>query len=322
MPATDAASSVRTVLFYRDFRQFHGGHLKVWDYFNHVRAAPGFEPKVAFSERSDQGPSNPWSANPDAVVGSLREVEPNVLFVAGRDWLAFDGHPGAEGRPIINLVQGLRHADPESDRFQFLRRRAIRICVSDVVAEAVRSTGIVRGPVLSIPNAIDVEALAPYRGDARDVDLVIAALKAPQLGEVLGRELARQGRRVEVLKTLLPRSEYLALVGRARAAILLPHRAEGFYLPPLEAMALGTLVVCPRYEGPQTTYAPGKNCLRPAYEARALAEAAEAALAMEPAAAAAMRAAAEATAKAHGVDRERKAFLEILHALDELWRSS
>jgi hypothetical protein len=45
-------NGMRTVLFYRRYRRFHGGHLKVWDYFSHVLASPEFTPRIEFSLRS------------------------------------------------------------------------------------------------------------------------------------------------------------------------------------------------------------------------------------------------------------------------------
>ena len=43
---------MKEVLFFRDFKKFQGGHLKVWDYFNHVRSSPDHVPRVRFSPGS------------------------------------------------------------------------------------------------------------------------------------------------------------------------------------------------------------------------------------------------------------------------------
>ena len=87
---------MRTVLFFRDFRKFHGGHLKVWDYFNHVRASPRFDAKIAFTENSVWTDANPWTGAREHVVDSPADVRPDVFFVAGRDWLRMDEHPAGE----------------------------------------------------------------------------------------------------------------------------------------------------------------------------------------------------------------------------------
>ena len=40
---------MKTVLFHREFLRFQGGHLKVWQYFNHVRSSPDHRAVVRFT---------------------------------------------------------------------------------------------------------------------------------------------------------------------------------------------------------------------------------------------------------------------------------
>lgn len=311
---------MRTVLFFRDFRKFHGGHLKVWDYFNHVRASPQFDARIAFTENSVWTAANPWTSAREHVVDSAAEVRPDVFFVAGRDWLRMDEHPAAGADlPVVNFVQHVRHADPQSNRFQFLPRRAIRVCVSEVVAAAVRETGLAAGPIFANPNSVDLDALTPAGDGERDIDVLIAGLKQPELGARLAERVERAGRRVELLSGLLPRDEYLSRIQRARVTVFLPNEAEGFYLPPLEGMATGTLVVCPEHAGERAIYQPSRNCFRPPYALEDVAGATESALALAPDEAERMRAAARDTAEEHSLRGERRRFLDILHRVDELW---
>jgi hypothetical protein len=243
-----------------------------------------------------------------------------VFFVAGRDWVTMDEHPSAGSDiPVVNFVQHMRHADPDSNRFEFLNRKAIRICVSEEVTQALRETGITRGPLMTIPIGLDLGDLTP--SDAtRDIDVVIAALKHPKFGEELGHRLTQSGRRVEVLSTLLPRPEYLELIRRARTTVFLPNKAEGFYLPPMEGMALGTLVVCPVHAGEHSFYVPGYNCFRPDYTLEELVRAAESALALMPDQAQRLRVNARQTAEEHSLNRERQSFLKVLQNVDQLWK--
>jgi glycosyltransferase involved in cell wall biosynthesis len=311
---------MKTVLFHRGFRKFHGGHLKVWDYFNHVLASSKFTPRIAFSPRSNWDRTNPWWNAREYIVDSSHSVHPDVFFVAGRDWLRMDRHPDAgTDIPVVNLVQHVRHADPDSNRFGFLSRKAIRICVSEVVAQALRDTGLTEGPVIAIPNGVDLDSLPVSNGSTRDVDVLIAALKQPDLGEELGRRLRQPGRRVDVLSKLVPRPEYLSRIQRAQTTVFLPNEAEGFYLPPLEGMALGTLVVCPVHAGEHSIYLSGHNCFRPNYTIAELTQAAESALALSPDRAQRIRQNARQTAEAHSLLRERQTFLEVLHNIDQLW---
>jgi hypothetical protein len=319
----DGAPRERTVLFYRDFRKFHGGHLKVFDYFNHVRHAPGFTPVIGFSKRTVWDDVNPWRGVPELVTEDYDAVDADVFFVAGRDWHRMDSHPAAGlDFPVINLVQSVRHADPEGTRFEFLGRPAIRVCVSEVIAEAVRETGLVREPVLAIPNAIDVQGLEPGDPSEDDLDVLILGLKQPERAVELEALLRREGREVVVFTDFRPRSEFEDRLRRAKVTVFLPLPTEGFYLPPLEGMAMRTLVVCPEHEGEHSIYRNGENCFRPAYENDAIVDAVEAALALSPEEQESMRSAARETAEEHSLDAERAAFQEVLDRLDELWEEA
>ena len=322
MPA-DGASGERTVLFYRDFRKFHGGHLKVFDYFNHVRQAPGFEPVIGFSERTTWDEVNPWKEVPELVAPDYDAVDADVFFVAGRDWHRMDAHP-ASGLdfPVINLVQSVRHADPAGSRFEFLGRPAIRICVSEVIADAVRETGLVGEPVLAIPNAIDVQRLIPKDPGGDDIDVLILGLKQPERAVELRSMLERDGREVVAFTDFRPREEFTGAMRRAVVTVFLPLPTEGFFLPPLEGMAIGTLALCPEHRGEHSIYRDRENCFRPPYDNEAIVEAVEAALALGPAERQSMRAAARATAEEHSLDHERTAFHRVLGRLDELWEEA
>ena len=59
-------------------------------------------------------------------------------------------------------------------------------------------------------------------------------------------------------------------MGRARVTVLVPNPKEGFYLPAVEAMAAGTLVVCPDCVGNRAFCLDEVNCLRPAREEDAI----------------------------------------------------
>jgi glycosyltransferase involved in cell wall biosynthesis len=308
----------RSVLFFRDFRRFHGGHLKVWDYFNHTLAAPGFEPRIAFAERTRWTPDNPWLGAREHVAEDWRAVDPAAFFVAGRDWRMLDDHPRAKQAPVINLIQGLRHADPAGNRFEFLGRRAIRICVSDEVRRALEGTGAVEGPMLVVPNGVDLDEIASAPA-APGIDLLIVAIKQPVLGRALEGRLRRDGRSIEVLTERVERPDFLERLRQASVTVFLPLEEEGFYLPALEGLAAGTLVVCPDCVGNRSFCLPGENSFRPEYNEDALAEAAEAALAAPAEGRAKLLAGARETADSHSLAAEREAFLGILGELDHLW---
>jgi hypothetical protein len=311
---------LRTILFFRKYRRFHGGHLKVWHYFNHTLATDGFDARVVFDVDSNWDASNPWSGVRDLVVESPAYAKAQAYFVAGRDWQRMEALGLLDSDlPIINFIQHTRHAGDWSIQSRYLTRKAIRICVSDEVAQAVEAAGS-RGRTIVIPNSVDV----PIAVDAsleRPVDLLIAGLKQPEMALQAASALQRAGRTVEVLEDHVPRDEFLAKISSARNVLFLPNREEGFYLPALEGMALGALVICPDCIG-NRGFMHSRNSMFPDYELAELIDAAEAAMLLPEHERAAMLGEARQTADRHQPAAERAAFSEVLRNLDQLWREA
>jgi glycosyltransferase involved in cell wall biosynthesis len=310
----------KRVLFFRDFLAFSGGHLKVWDYFNHVRASGDHSAHIHFSKASVWDESNPWLALRGETVSSWREFRRDILFLGGLDWRMMDAAEREQpASPVVNFVQNVKHGWPENPRFQYLKHRAIRICVGEEIGASIRATGQVNGPVFVIPLGLNLGQAIGLRGTVEtDTDILIAALKQPAAGAELAELLRRPGRRLELLTAPLPRDAYLAKVLRARVTVFLPNPAEGVYLPPLEGMALGTLVICARVPG--TEYCrDGDNCFYPEYSTEALRASAESALALGDAERRRLLAQAASTAANYDLLKERRAFLEILRNIDQLW---
>ena len=288
-----------------------------------MRSAPGHSALVRFSPGSVWSEANPWNDAREFVLGPDEEADIDVVFVSGTDWRRVipEHERPRYSKPVVNLIQHVRHAcenDPLGRRM-LLRHSAIRICVSAEVERAILGTGQVRGPVFTIPDAIDVavvERLA--RAGERDIDVLVAANKQPELGASLARRLAAAERRVELVDTRIPRADLIGLMGRARVTVTIPNPKEGFYLPAVEGMAAGTLVVCPDCIGNRSFCRDGENSFRPEYSEEAIVAAAEHALSGAVSVDDLLRNARE-TARAHDLGIERAAFLDILDRVDELW---
>lgn len=314
----------RRVLFHRDFREFSGGHLKVWHYFRHVGETGGYEAAIYFSPESVWDESNPWMALRPSVARKWRPRKADVLFLAGLDWGALSPRERDDPpRPVVNLIQGLRHAHRNEPLHAFLGHPAVRICVSDEVADAVRATRKANGPVIAIPNGLDLpveqETMAP---EARPIDFFIAGSKNPSLAGELAYALREMAASVEVATERVPRATFLCMLRRARVSVFLPLPVEGFFLPALEGMALGTLVVCPDCVGNRSFCLDRRNCYRPRYQLPAVLEACREALGLAGAGAHAMLALGRKTAAERALGEERRRFIEVLDHLDELWPRS
>lgn len=299
-----------TLLFHRDYRSFTGGHLKVYHYFLHTQESARFQPRIHFTPDSVRSPDNPWHAISPPPLQDWRPAEATVLFLAGLDWQAV---PVPAPVPVINLIQHVRHADPGDARRAYLARPAIRVCVSQEVADAIGATGAVNGPVHVIPNGIDLESI-PTAAD-RDIAVLVAGLKNPTLAAAVATRLREVGFNVMLVTAWLPRPQFLELLSRARVAVMLPNAYEGFYLPALEAMAAEAVVVCPDCVGNRGFCRDGETAFRPPYRLDDIVAAAIAASVQPERARCAMRRAATLESRRHGLTAERAAFLRILDGM-------
>lgn len=302
---------MKRILFHRDYRRFFGGHLKVFDYYQHTKHFHGFEPNIFLSRETIA--DNPWK-DETGVVGSYDPANADALFVAGMDWKALDDHPGIEQTiPVINLIQGMRHASPDLELYQYLSRQAVRICVSSEVERAILSTGRCNGPVHVIPNGIDMTGL-PVAPDHAEVDVFIAGLKHPLLARQLADRLTSKGLRVDCITSHVARGEFLRRMSRASIAALIPYAEEGFYLPPLEAMAMGVAVVCPDCVGNRSFCIDGVTAIVPQREITSLEDAALR-LWRSPDLAAALRSEGLSTSARFDIRTERSAYHELLRQI-------
>jgi hypothetical protein len=313
--------SRRRVLFFRDFQLLSGGHLKVWDYYSHVRHANDYVPEIYLSETSRLDPSNPWYGEAVRPLEVWNPTAADVLFVAGTDWLMLPQSFRVNTPvPIVNLIQHVRHGDPQDDRFAFLSHRAVRICVSSEVAEAIQKTMRVNGPIHVIPNGLDISGFpAPNPLQDRAYDIFIGGSKAPEVAAHLHGDLRNTGARIKVVTQFVPRENYLQHINNAKVAVLLPTQTEGFFLPALEAMALDTIVVCPDCVGNRSFCIDRHNCLRPEYTVEALVEATKGAIALSNSERSGWIANARHTVAEHNIAKERTSFLSILNNLDSIW---
>ena len=324
----------RLVWFYRDYARLFGGHVKHAHYFDHVWRMPGFAPRITFRE----APANEtlarerrqlWPAGAGALAEGWEPERRDVLFLAGVDWryLTANGLDGLPN-PRINLVQHVRHAHDGTELHRYLAERAIRICVSQEVADAIAATGRVRGPILTIPNGVDLapfesaEGGSPTGFEARPSAVTIVGYKRPELARELAARLDAQGVEHRLLGELIDRGEFLDLLADTRVAVCLPHAEEGFYLPALEAMALGCLVVTLDCVGNRGFCRHEASCLIAEPDVDSLCAGVRKSLAMPAPERERMHREGQEIAARHSLDAERARFHTVLGDIDRLWNDA
>ena len=321
----DVEANTKIIQFYRNFREFTGGHLKHWHYFNHVYYSASYLPYIYFGPNTIWDERTPWRHFQHCSVQGddppTQPLEnPDVLFVEGvSDWPVVQvRYENWQHIPTINLIQHVRHADPDDPRYAFLTQRAVRLCVSEAVEVALKETKRVSGPLVTIPCGMELADLpAPLL--KKQTEICIAALKNPEMGRRLRARLEQAGHEVILLEGRMGRSHFLEAVNEARVCVFLPWQTEGFYLPALEGMALDTLVICPDVRGNREFCRDGENCLSPAYTEDAIWTAIKRAMQMSEAALASMRQQGQETVRYYGLRAERRAFLEVLENLEQIW---
>lgn len=311
----------KKVLFYRDYKAFSGGNLKVWDYYRHVRASKWHEPRIYFTPDSLLDSDNPWCGEKKGVENSWRPEKADVLFLGGMDWEALPAEQRAEySVPIINIIQHVRHADKNDPRYQFLKNKAIRICVSREVFDQVKAMPQVKGPVYLIDIGIDLHLLpSPIKFNERQIDTLIVGIKNNIMAEKIYRDLSGKEKNVELVSKMLPRKEFLDLMNSSKYTIFLPSKTEGFYLPALEGMVLGTFVICPDCRGNRGFCLDGNNCHSPEYSYESIVRSRADARALSLERTDMILSNAKRTIASHDIQKERAQFLKILNEADDLW---
>ena len=303
-----------TILFHRDFINYTGGHQKVFDYFEHTNAHGNFNADIIFSRRSRWDESNPWFQNYRICTQVYDPDSYNILFVAGMDWDVI-AEGVEERKTVINLIQGFRHADKGSPLYSFLKRKAIRVCVSQQVADAIAKTGQVNGEILTIANGHRLPALVREKSN----DIFILGKKNIAFAQHLERHLKNIG--LSVINSIqhLPRDQVFQYMAASKISVLLPlfYEKEGFYLPALEAMKYSDLAIVPDCGGNKSFCVDNQNCLMPDYTQESFLVKIKQAIEIlgDKKKLTRIKQAAKYTLEQHSIERERQDFFNLLTRL-------
>ena len=302
------------ILFYRDFKAYTGGHQKVFDYYKHL-VDLGCDVDIFFTKRSKWDQTNPWQGEEKNIVKKYNPKNYDVLFIAGAGWNVLEA--GLENEiPVINLIQHVRHADKNNKAlYGFLKRKAIRIGVSNEVKEAINRTNIVNGPVYAIPNG----HYMPEINLEKINDIYILGKKNPQLAMKLKEKFIDMGYRTICSTTRIPRDQVFSNMATSSISVLLsmPKQAEGFFLPALEAMKYSDLTIVPDCVGNRSFCFDEKNCLMPEYTQEDIVEKVKVAMRILANEELLNKYKSEAllTVKKHSIEIEKASFYKILNEL-------
>jgi len=322
----DPAENInQAVWFYRDFRTFTGGHLKHAHYFEHVRNFSGFTGKICFSSQSEklsEQRAQLWSGEP---VARWAPVAGDILFLGGLDWNYLDQQKLTQlDLPRVNLIQHVRHAKPDSELDSFLSRKAIRICVSQEVADAIQSTGKVVGPVRVIPNGIDVdlpeaEQLEKHLNEKAKKNVLIVGYKNPGFSNQLAKVLDEKNIPYHLSLTMQDRTAFIKQLDGYEVIMCIPHKTEGFYLPALETMARARLLVTMDCIGNRGFCFSMRNCVLANYSVESALQKIHIALTFSSEKRRSVLNNAVETARAFSMQQEARKFQLLLQDISELW---
>ena len=299
------------ILFADQSSRPSGGTLKLRHYFEHALSLFPSRTKIYMPEDTPWTPCNLFARHRNRVIHNIDWQTVSVMVISGWGWEWFvpGNFHAAPPFQVIYLVQSFNKFRPRDSRFSSF----VRICVSEPLSTKLQNLGIANGPVHTIPAGIDVDQLQ-ITGEisaGRDTDVLIIGLKNPQIGKLIAEEAKPLGIRVRLLTELLSREDFLQQIAHARIVICLPAAIEGFYLPALEAMALGSLVIVPPVIG-NSYCIDGFNCIAPEYDVHGIIGAIKLAIDLSPTKTGEMISNAKKTALKHNLNRERSAFQKIL----------
>ena len=227
-----------TFSFFRNYEKYTGGHKKFFDYLTHTKAIEGIRCKLFVKNDCKVMPG---LFNNIPHVEYQNEYNPNacnVVFLAGMDWQYYLPHRRSED-VIVNLVQHVRHGDNTHPLFNFLQYKALRLCVSEAVKDAIAPYA--NGRCVTVPIGHDI----PYLQLDKEYDLYILAKKNVNFGKAIAKWAESKGLAYKLHDCLVSKEEVSVAMAKSRVSLVLPNPTEGFFLPGIEAMALSDRAVVP-----------------------------------------------------------------------------
>jgi glycosyltransferase involved in cell wall biosynthesis len=261
-----------------------GGVVKIFDYVNHAIAF-GYEPVIACPERYKPG-------LPVFEISRFSHLSPEngVRFVdlekvgVGPDDFTFLSWPShyqileprigrsARHEQVISIVQNVRWANPAFERgyaVRLLSRPMARIMTNDVVLEACRpylnKTSMTE--VITLGNDSAFFAKRRFGGFDGPIKVGYTTWKS-DVGDRVAAMFRNRGSgfRFRAIRNPVGWKELKKLYQWSDVFLATPLVEEGFYMPGLEAMAAGAVVISSDAGGNRAYCRFGENCLPARFE--------------------------------------------------------
>lgn len=312
-----------------------GGVIKILDYAHHASTA-GVDVHL-------WAPALPA---PDAAVRSLPVFDvldgANNVTIFRIDDLSLDDttHPwvlftepahhaliehatrSSLGHQLIHLIQGTRHANPSWNgglHYRLLHRPMSRITVTEQVAESIRPHVNMRFAHHVILEGHDMAYFregAPDRmPHGRPLRVLYTNWKSDLGGRVAELLSDNSSLTFDAINTECTWDELRRRYHAADIFLCTPGPEEGFYLPGLEAMAAGCVVVSSFVGGNEAYMVEGVNCIRVPHDDADAHAAALLELANDRSRHRSLIAAGMETVANHTLERERDEFIDLLCSL-------
>lgn len=300
---------MRSIYFYRKIDRFTGGHMKVRDYYDHASRL-GYRAAVYLSP--DGRANQILFGEHDELLQLWKPWEADILFVEGLDWLALVPFiDRVRDIPVINLVQHPRHFDQHTLRNRFLPYPAHRIYVSSELAELAET----HDPRPTGTHTTILNGIAPVAGresSLREIDCLVYGVNAPKMASQIAGRARQAGKKVHLHDRWEDREHVLELFSNSTVTIMLPEKREGFFLPALEAMSAGCLVICPDCLGNRSFSIDEQTCLVPAHDLESIWQTYRRALKLQKSQRKALVQRAMAKSAEYTLARERDQFNQLL----------
>ncbi len=266
-------------MFYQHFGQreiIRGAHFKTYDFYKHIQSIDGYDPIIVFDNDSYWHEGLPWYSMFSEVPRLERlKVQPDIYFLnSGKDWIKISEHRlFNKNKPVVSPVNHFKAVNPDHPAFKFLSCKAVRLCPSPELFNAINDHEQTNGPVLYVPNGVSTEGIEFIEDEDKTYDVAVVGQKNPSLAKEIYVNLKRLNLKVILLDNWLSKKEFQERLADVKFTIHLPKAVEAHYIPAIESMMLGSVVIMPHCTGNASYAINLETCLVTEYTLESIVEA-------------------------------------------------